>query len=378
MKNRIYYSVLGGGQEIGASCHHLAFGGNRILLDCGMGWRGGTIFGPDFTPLTERGQSPKEIQTVFVSHAHFDHIGYFPKLFAQCGTVPIYTSRLTAELGRTLLQDNLNVRHAPRQLDRCIEEICAVFAGVHHMEFARTMDFGDYRATLYEAGHIPGAAMLYLETECGSILYTGDFSVERTSLTNGPILPEDLKADLVIIDGTYAKRPGYRPYRMSQQALQNFAFMQRGSFALRVNQATKGVELLNSLAMQMAEGKLPKAHIYADETVWETAQAFLRAGLPVLSENCYPLRNGVMPFEEKSICILSRSMGFALPEYAFDFSLHAGFDELCSFIQTHARRDVVVIHSPAPKEGGGFYSLEAACGRSFNFVYPEIGETYQF
>lgn len=377
MKGEICYTVLGGGQEIGASCHCLAFGKNRILLDCGMGLRDGVLYAPDFTPLMEQGHAPKEIQTAFISHAHFDHIGFLPRMFEQCGAVPIYTSELSAELGQTLLRDSLNIRQMPRQLDRYIEEVTTAFAGLHRIRFARSMDFGSYRATFYEAGHIPGAAMIYLETEQGSILYTGDFSMERTSLTNGTILPEDLKADLVILDGTYAKRPGYHPNRLSDRALQSLASAQWSPISLRVNRATKGVEVLNSLAVQMEKGELPRMRIYADESVWETVQAFLRAGLPVLNENCYPLPIGTGLPPEKAICIVTRSPGYALPEYPIDFSLHAGFDELCSFIRMHARRDVAVVHAPAGRDAYGFYSLQNACGSKYHFIYPENGEIYQ-
>ena len=56
-------------------------------------------------------------------------------------------------------------------------------------------------ATIFSnAGHIPGAGMLKVETDNKNILFTGDFDTRDSPLTNGA-KPHDV--DMLFIEGTY-------------------------------------------------------------------------------------------------------------------------------------------------------------------------------
>ena len=65
----------------------------------------------------------------------------------------------------------------------------------------RNLDLG-YRICFYNAGHIPGASGIYLESESGgSLFYTGDFSLKETRLVPGAA--EFPEADVLILESTY-------------------------------------------------------------------------------------------------------------------------------------------------------------------------------
>ena len=55
MNKEIYFTPLGGGQEVGASCYFLKLGDEAILLDAGIGKKNGFSFGPSFLGLENCG-----------------------------------------------------------------------------------------------------------------------------------------------------------------------------------------------------------------------------------------------------------------------------------------------------------------------------------
>lgn len=384
MKNNYIFTVLGAGQEIGASCYCLEFGNNKILLDCGKGQKRGIIYGPDFLPLKERQILMQEINSVFISHAHFDHIGYISEIFKMCGNVPIYASRLTAELGRVLLWDNIqdSCSSIPASI---MKEYCENFektySALNKVNFCSPIDFGSYQVTFFEAGHIPGAAMIYLESESGTVLFTGDFSTEKTSLTNGAVIPDSIKADTLIIDGTFAKRPGHMNYGMFDKAFHQLNSIQYAPVQIKFSQLTKGIEILNYISAKIEQNLLPQVPIYMDEVLWNVVQAFINTGINVLGSNCYLLNLTTDECRENAFYITSASeknIGNAV-NVQMDFSLHAGFDDLLQFIEKHAKRNVIVVHSPNPKDNytNMKYALEEHCDYRLNFIYPQKGESFQ-
>jgi len=90
------------------------------------------------------------VEFAFISHAHSDHTA--PHKRVLCTTA---TARLIA------------ARFGPA--DTVFEE----------MPYRTPREFSGFRATLLPAGHVPGSAMLYLQSETGSLLYTGDFKLRR-------------------------------------------------------------------------------------------------------------------------------------------------------------------------------------------------------
>ena len=120
-----------------------------------------------------------QVDRVFVSHAHSDHIAQHRE---------IILSAPTAKLMRARLEGNWRE---------------------HVMNFgeARRFDNGEtaFKLTLLPAGHIFGSAMALVQTEDSSVLYTGDFKL-RPSLSAEPCQPH--AADTLIMETTYG-RPQY-------------------------------------------------------------------------------------------------------------------------------------------------------------------------
>ena len=105
-----------------------------------------------------------------ISHGHADHIGRHEHFIATAPTAAFLRLRSGADLRGT----ELSFRH-PHQV-------------------------GGLTVELFPAGHVLGSAMVRVESERGSLLYTGDFRLEP-SLTAEPA--EMVQADAVIMESTY-------------------------------------------------------------------------------------------------------------------------------------------------------------------------------
>ena len=178
----------GGCREVGRSAFFL---NEEILIDYGM--KAGEI--PEY-PLN--GINPK---AVLVSHGHLDHCGAVPNLMDM--NPDIFMTPPTAAFANMLAKDTLKIARASGipagydldDLHRFMNRTTTVDTGV---EF----DTHGYNVQFYDAGHIPGAASVYVESKSGETLfYTGDISTLDTRLVSAAgDFPE---AETLIIESTY-------------------------------------------------------------------------------------------------------------------------------------------------------------------------------
>ena len=106
----------------------------------------------------------------FVSHAHGDHLGAHAEVIGTKATLALMRSRVK---GRRIEQT---------------------------MEYGERRIFRGAAVTLLPAGHILGSAQSFVESDRGTLLYTGDFKL-RPSLAAEPA--EWRKADTLIMETTF-------------------------------------------------------------------------------------------------------------------------------------------------------------------------------
>ena len=82
---------------LGASCYYLRIGEANVILDAGTGQADGVEFGPNYHFLMTSPflQSMGQINQIFISHAHMDHIGDLLNLMRQTKHANVFTTEAT-------------------------------------------------------------------------------------------------------------------------------------------------------------------------------------------------------------------------------------------------------------------------------------------
>ena len=95
---------IGAAHEVTGSCHYLNACGKHILVDYGM---------EQGTNLYENAPLPVEaplIDYVFLTHAHVDHSGYLPLLYARGFRGQIFMTEASADLCSIMLRDCAHIQ----------------------------------------------------------------------------------------------------------------------------------------------------------------------------------------------------------------------------------------------------------------------------
>ncbi|MDD2440177.1 MAG: MBL fold metallo-hydrolase [Methanosarcinaceae archaeon] len=183
-------SFKGGCGEVGRSALLL---NGEILLDYGL--KPGEF---SEYPLPG-GADPK---AVLISHGHLDHCGAVPKLMAA--EPEVYMTPPTAALAELLAKDTLKLAASTLSGVGPFEPaaLAELSQKTQKKAFRESFRVLGYKACFYRAGHIPGAASIYLESKSGeTLLYTGDLSLKPTRLVEGA--EEFPEAKTLVIESTY-------------------------------------------------------------------------------------------------------------------------------------------------------------------------------
>ncbi|MCL4438118.1 MAG: MBL fold metallo-hydrolase [Candidatus Thermoplasmatota archaeon] len=181
---------LGGAEEVGRLAIKIEDGKNSFMVDYGVV--------PEKPP--EYPMPYEKVQNIFITHAHLDHIGAVPVCY-QKDTPILNATAMTASSMRPLLEDSvkiMNLEGYPARFNK--DDISSLFSSINTVEYGKTVEIGDYTATPYSAGHIPGSSMWKFDNS-SSTLVTGDLYTSDTNLLYGA---KAVKADTLIMESTYA------------------------------------------------------------------------------------------------------------------------------------------------------------------------------
>ena len=197
------FFALGGLGEIGKNMYIFEYGDDILVVDCGLMFPDGDMFGIDFVipDVTYLREHRDNVRAVVITHAHEDHIGGLPYVLPELPGVPVYASTLA----RGLLGAKLKERHL-------------VDHPMHSLEPGDRISIGPFEVEPFRIGHsIPDAMGLAIHTPLGVIVHTGDFKFDHTPV-DGRLSDFHTLARLgeegvllLISDSTRAESPGYTP-----------------------------------------------------------------------------------------------------------------------------------------------------------------------
>ena len=97
-------TFIGADHEVTGSCHYLECGETKLLVDCGME-QGVNVYENAELPV-----SYAQIDYVLLTHAHIDHAGLLPFIYARGFRGKVVTTMATVDLCRIMLKDSAHIQ----------------------------------------------------------------------------------------------------------------------------------------------------------------------------------------------------------------------------------------------------------------------------
>ena len=211
-------TFLGATHEVTGSCYYLEAAGKKFLVDCGME-QGPNIYENKPIPVPA-----SQLDFVLITHAHIDHTGNLPLLYAHGFRGPIYMTPATVALSDIMLRDSAHIQLAEAEWRNrknrragkedyvtpyTMEDALGVIRLLEGIPYHQRVTLSDgIQIRFLDAGHLLGSASIELWlTEDGvtkKLLFSGDIGNIHQPLINDPEYPES--ADYVIMESTYGDR----------------------------------------------------------------------------------------------------------------------------------------------------------------------------
>jgi metallo-beta-lactamase family protein len=180
--------------------------GKKFLIDCGLVQGEKVADEVNWTPFT---YNPAEIDILFVTHAHVDHIGRIPKLMNDGFKGKIISTIPTKDIAPLMMEDTAHL--LAHDKDHHLAEVyspenikaaMAVWEGVEYHQVIN-VDHG-FQFSFKDSGHILGSGMIEVMYNGKKILFTGDLGNSPSPLLCDTEVVDD--ADYLIMESVYGDR----------------------------------------------------------------------------------------------------------------------------------------------------------------------------
>lgn len=157
---------LGGVEEIGFNATVVEYRSSQILIDAGLGFPDGELYGVDYIiPNISYLKKNKKDLKIFITHGHLDHIGALPFILPELNYPEVYCTALAKELiVRSFERNNFDINKVKFKV----------------VNFDSIVPLKDLNIKFFGVNHsIPEAMGIIVETDQGSLIFTGDFKFDN-------------------------------------------------------------------------------------------------------------------------------------------------------------------------------------------------------
>ncbi len=259
-------TFCGAARTVTGSNYLLEEEGMKILVDCGLNQGPSYCEDLNFEPFR---YDPKEIQAVFVSHAHIDHIGRLPSLVKAGFEGTIYSTPPTKDFAELLLLDSEHLlgeeaakRHKPPLYE--MTDILHVMARWQKRKYHESVKVGPFEVEFYDAGHILGSASILVKCGGKKMAFSGD-------LGNTPapyIHPTEYMpgADAALVESAYGDRlhEGVDERKEALHSAIKETVKQGGVLMVPAFAMERTQDLLYEINALIEDGAIPRAPVFVD------------------------------------------------------------------------------------------------------------------
>jgi metallo-beta-lactamase family protein len=214
-------TFLGAAQTVTGSCFLVETESVSFLVDCGL--HQGSAQEEELNRLPFPFNTD-DIDFVLLTHAHIDHSGRIPKLYATGYRGPVYATQATTDLCRIMLPDSGHIhekeqewrnrkalRAGKPQEDPLYTMEDAVKSCNLFQSYKYDVSFNpvpDVRVKFRDAGHILGSAVIEIwireDGQTSKLVFTGDLGNNDMPILRDPTIIDG--ADYLVIESTYGDR----------------------------------------------------------------------------------------------------------------------------------------------------------------------------
>jgi metallo-beta-lactamase family protein len=306
-------TFLGATRTVTGSKYLLEVNDRRVLVDCGL-FQG-------LKELRERNWQPlpvpaSTIHAVVLTHAHVDHSGFLPRLFAEGFAGPVLCTGGTADLCQIVLPDSARIaeedalaanrhgysKHKPALPLFTESDAYQALANLRPVPFGNAVPVTDgVTVRFVNSGHLLGSAFAVLGLDVGGgreLVFSGD-----VGRYNRPILPDPLPlehADTLVVESTY----GNRVHEADDGGAALAAIVSRtiargGRVMIPAFAIGRVEEVIYWLKRLEDEGRIPTVPVYLDSPMALQAMKHYAEHADELDADVRPARGEVSAFMTK-------------------------------------------------------------------------------
>ncbi len=276
--------IHGAAGMVTGSCYRITHPNGQFLVDCGMFQGNRSVRDLNEKPLPF---DPKAIDYVLVTHAHIDHIGLIPKLYAHGYRGPLHATNPTCGLMEFLLDDAAGIQEseakwqtkkAARRGEPPVKPLYTLEDAEEALKHRAPHNYEEWvspgpgvRFRFWNAGHILGSASIEVDVQNGdgksvSLLFSGDLGPDEKVFYREPDAPSGF--DYIFTESTYGGRDRedytLEARREALRAEINAALERGGNLVIPAFAVERSQELLHDIGSLIEKGEINPQVVFLD------------------------------------------------------------------------------------------------------------------